>query len=345
MNINFLPNITLPKNLSFKAQKAQTDPFYRNKPDDDKARAALPGPECNPVLSLNIERRDKTRQTIKEIQSVLDKCQYGKSHMLDNIDDLSVVKKDGKYYLNGFYNNYDKDDEFTGLCEELICKAGRILEDKFGDKYNVIVLFAECMELGFKDHSCLALVKRNPQSDKIIALRNEIVDIHKKMQLLETQKDTNFNRDYKELQIAEDKTAAELREAMGQLNFLDDAIFVDPSTKCACKINDAPLSYEFTGFSTLQGANTIYDSLGHIIEFGATTQLGATADIFPELEKLYPNSTLCFSALENQPYAVFVNKNELKGVPLDALKEYFPNNKVVRFLDKLNNEMNRAKNQ
>ena len=338
MNISLIT--TKVSSISFKAQTSNV-PAPRDASDVDNKDAIPAGPDFNPVLASKITRRDDFSKTKKEIQSVLDKCIYGKSHMLDNIDDLSIVKRDDKFYLNGFYNNYDKDDELTGNCEELAYKAGKALQEKFKDKYNVVVLSTSGTKYGFAGHSCLAMIKKNKENDRIVNLREKIADIQRQTSDFDIKKNIS-NEEYKKLKDLEAKAVTNSTQAFDKSAFLEDAIFIDPSFDFTCRMEDLPNDYDLLGFNCSVNEASIRD---FELRYEAITPLGMTSSIFPEIEEMFPDTVVSFSLQKFEPFAVFINGDNCQGLPLSLLKQYFPNNKVVRFLDKLNNEINRAKDK
>ena len=196
------------------------------------------------------------------------KCySYGKKSLINNPEGFSITSKNGDVCLENFHQP-DKNLK-EGICEELTYKAGKELEEKYGDKY--IFLPTTGLYQKYKMNHCyITALEKTPKNQENI------------QKLLE-----KCNNESEELDILKKE-------------ILSEAILIDPSFHTVKQYSDGFTTYSYDTqkiHRSFEDMNPFKDSsytIPKALIDGEKIPLGYARDIAPDLD-INPNKLLWLS--------------------------------------------------
>ena len=301
----------------------------------------------------NFKGNRQLKKIKREIKPLIDSCHYSKRNLIENPQDVSFQMIDDEIYIKGFYTPDNKEDELSGICEELSYKVGKILEKKYKGKYIPICASTADYQHGFDRHCCLFLLKDNKhtryvkkQLDKASVQNNKAEQI--RIGLNTKPYDESKIQTYHRL----NKRIAELSKDIGakinRYDLLKDGIFVDPSfgvIEKYKKIKDYEFLYHFCSIEQ----NNPYKNNKFLKKFGEyLIPLGFIEDVFPDMfkkEDYSKNAIVMFFIDEDTKDKISLAVDDYKYrkydvYDLEYLKKYYKDSDITNFLDVVNKKLN-----
>lgn len=229
------------------------------------------------MIGINI---NSVNLDMKNFLKIISRYSYGKKSLIYNPENFKISEKDDDIYLDDFHQP-DKNLK-EGICEELTYKAGKELQEKYGDKY--IFFAVKGIYLPYNmGHYYITAVNRTPQNEKSI---QKMFKKTNKMALL--VEDLKKSKNCDEIIIKTNKIQDEINKVnVQQKEILDGAILIDPSFHIVKKYSSEGIvdNYDNGLFCDFETMNPFKDSSYKITKKldGAKIPLGFVKDIAPDL--------------------------------------------------------------
>lgn len=238
------------------------------------------------ALPLNGVQINSVKSDIQNFQKLISKYEYGKKSLVQNPESLRVYTKDGDVYLENFHNP-DK-DVTEGICEELTYKAGKELEQKYGDRYIFLATKGSCKNYNMSHYFITAIRRTEENEAKIQTLKQKTLELADLAQALMDSISSDAIMGDSKIAKTLNKKSSELDAFTKEL--LPNAILIDPSFHTVKQYqSDGTIdNYSSDVFFDFEDMNPFKDKAYKIpcevCEHGFQIPLGYAKDIAPDLD-------------------------------------------------------------
>jgi hypothetical protein len=162
-------------------------------------------------------------EDIEFIQGLLNRCKYGKANLIKTPGNFRI-EYDEKFVKLHNFRIPDEGSDIHGICEELTYKVGKILQEKFGEKY----LFYDVKTVHPKycfDHHCLIALNNNEESRQKVSklIQNSQAGFKLAQEMIDKIQNGNFN--FGDMIKIEEQ----LKKLAPSSEDIEGSLFIDPS--------------------------------------------------------------------------------------------------------------------